>query len=188
MISRSTTRALTIAVALLGALVLPACGVPLDDAPRAISRTTTTLPSQTTVPLSEAAGAPKVRLYFLNDGRLAPTSVAVETDPDLAKAIGLVLVTKPDAPLQTRIPPGTSLLELRVEGSVASIDLSDAIEDISGPTQKEAYAQIVFTALKFAQITSVQFRVQGKQVDAPTDNGNLAVVSAADYAPPLNPR
>ena len=186
MIARSTTAALTLA--LLGALLLAACGVPLDTAPRAINRTTTTLPSQTTVALSEESTAPKVRLYFLNDDRLAATSVAVEADPDLAKAIGLVLSTKPDAPFQTRIPPGTNLLGLRVEGSVATIDLSDAIEDISGPTQKEAYAQIVFTALEFTQITSVQFQVQGQQVDAPTDNSNLAVVTADDYAPPLNPR
>ena len=177
-----------IGFALVIALWLGACGVPLDSAPRAINRTTTTLVSQTTVPPSEEAAAPKVRVYFLNDDRLVATDIAVEAEPDLARAIGLVLATKPDAPLQTRIPPGTNLLGLRVEGSVALIDLSDAIEDISGPTQKEAYAQIVFTALEFTQITSVQFRVQGKPVDAPTDNSNLAVVTADDYAPPLNPR
>ena len=177
-----------VGLALMSALLLAACGVPLDTAPRAINRTTTTLASQTTVPPSKEAGAPKVRVYFLDDDRLVATNIAVEAEPDLAKAIGLVLATKPDAPLQTRIPPGTNLLGLRVEGSVALIDLSEAIEDISGPTQKEAYAQLVFTALEFTQITSVQFRVQGKPVDAPTDNSNLAVVTADDYAPPLNPR
>ena len=71
---------------------------------------------------------------------------------------------------------------------MASINLSGAIEDIGGPAQKEAYAQLVFTALVFSQITSVKFRVQGSPVDAPTDNGNLAMVTADDYSPPLNPR
>ena len=178
-----------VAIVLAGGLMLSACGVPADDAPRTINRsTTTTLPNQTTVPLSGAVGAPKALLYFLDDGHLSPTYVAVESDPDLAKAIGLVLATQPEAPLQTRIPPGTKLLSSRVEGSVASINLSGAIEDIGGPAQKEAYAQLVFTALVFSQITSVKFRVQGSPVDAPTDNGNLAMVTADDYSPPLNPR
>ncbi len=184
----SMLAAIAVGMLALLALDLTSCGVPLDSAPRAINRTTTTIPDQPTVPASDAVGAPKVNLYFLAGDRLTRSSVAAESKATPELAIGLVLSTEPDAPLQTRIPPGTSLLSLRIQNKVASIDLTDAIEDISGPSQKEAYAQIVFTALESDRtITRVRFLVQGKSVDAPTDKGNKALVSASDFARPLNP-
>ena len=75
-----------------------------------------------------------------------------------------------------------------VADGLATIDLSSEIDDIGGPAQKKAFAQIVFTALGFDEVERVRFLVDGKPVDAPTDDGNLAEVTADDYDPPLNPR
>ncbi|MCU1497119.1 MAG: Spore germination protein-like protein [Acidimicrobiales bacterium] len=185
----SLLRPLTAAA--IAALVLSAaataCGVPLDGTPRAIERSTTT--TATTLGPSNDPAAKTVSLYFLVDDHLVVDLFPVDREPNLQTAIGLVLsMTKPTAPLTNRIPTGTTLLGVEVDGSQANIDLSEEMNDISGLTQKEAYAQIVFTALQFPQIKSVSFSIAGKPVDAPTDNSNLRVVTADDYEPPLSPR
>ncbi|QXC62294.1 GerMN domain-containing protein [Aquihabitans sp. G128] len=181
------------ALAALGAALLvltvvgAACGVPLDGEPRAINRSTTT--TQTTLAPSADPKAKTVSLYFLDDDHLVVQTFPVDGDPDLKTAIGLVLsTTKPASPLTNRIPTGTTLRKVEVVRSEARIDLSDEMNDISGLTQKEAYAQIVFTALEFPAIKSVSFSIAGKPVDAPTDNSNLPVVTADDYEAPLSPR
>ena len=70
--------------------------------------------------------------------------------------------------------------------SGATVAISRAINDISGQTQKQAYAQLAFTTFDFTTVGQVRFQVEGKNVDAPTDNGNKAVVTAEDY-PALRP-
>ena len=97
------------------------------------------------------------------------------------------MLGEPEPPLDTRIPIGTELLGFALDGETAVIDLSDDIEAFTGQAQKEAYAQLVFTALASGRARSVRFRVGGEPVRAPTDQGNLDVVTANDYDPPLNP-
>ncbi|CAN5399947.1 hypothetical protein BH10ACT1_BH10ACT1_36780 [soil metagenome] len=174
------------AAAVAAGLLLAACGVPLDGAPRPIDRSTTT--TEVTLGADDNPGSPRVSLYFLDDDTLAAQTYPVEGEPNLMTAVSLVLSTgKPPAPLQNRIPTGTTLRKIEVVDGEARIDLSDEMNDISGLTQKEAYAQIVFTALAFDSVTSVRFSVNGKVVDAPTDNSNLRIVRADDYEAPLNP-
>jgi len=175
-----------VAVALALAVALGACGVPLDGAPRAIDRSTTT---QTTLSTNLDPQAKRVSVYLLEDDHLVEERYPVDGEADLKTAIGMVLsITKPPAPLGNRIPTGTTLRSAKVVRNEARIDLSDEMNDISGLTQKEAYAQIVFTALQFPSIKSVRFSVAGEPVDTPTDNSNLPVVTADDYEPPLSPR
>ena len=61
------------------------------------------------------------------------------------------------------------------------------MRNAAGQPGKQAFAQIVFTALSFAEVETVTFRVEGQSIVAPTDRGNLEAVSAEDYDPPLNP-
>ncbi|HWJ64286.1 MAG TPA: GerMN domain-containing protein [Acidimicrobiales bacterium] len=171
--------------------VLAGCGVPVDDAPRAISQTT--VARTATVPTTIApTGAPTVSVYFLNDGRLQAVEYPVEGEVTLGKALDYVLAAPPEeggSGLRTSVPPGTKLRGAEVtEDGVATIDLSVEINDIGGTAQKEAFAQIVFTALGFDEVREVQFSIDGRPIDAPTDAGNLPRVSADDYQPPLNPR
>lgn len=172
----------TVTVAL--ALLVAGCGVPLDDEPRAIDRTTT---SQTTVVPPASGDGKTMSIYFFGDERLVDQQVAADNDPTIDDAIKSVL-GKPEPPLTTLIPTGTELLGFELDGQTAIIDLSEDIQGFTGPEQKGAYAQLVFTALASGQATSVQFRVNGEAVKAPTDNGNREFVVANDYDPPLNPR
>ncbi len=169
-------------VGLVG-LALAACGVPLDDAPRAIERTTTT---QTTVPAPPDGSGESMVVYFFRGDSLEDVEVAADDQPTIDDAINAVLAGA-EEPLASFIPAGTELLGFELDGTTAVIDLSDGIEGIGGSRQKGAFAQLVFTALASGEATSVRFKVAGEAVPAPTDNGNLELVVAADYDPPLNP-
>lgn len=168
------------AVALV--LLVGGCGVPLDDAPRAVDLTTT---SQTTV-VPPAGDGETLSIFFFRDDRLEDQQVAADEDPTIGDAINAVL-GKPEPPLTTLIPTGTEMLDFELDGQTAVIDLSDDIQGFTGPEQKGAYAQLVFTALSSGEATSVRFMVDGKKVKAPTDDGNRDIVVRTDYQPPLRP-
>lgn len=174
-----------IAVLLAGGLnVLAGCGVPLDDEPRAIDRSTTT--STTSTPEGVGGGA-TMSVYFFAGDDLVDLQVPADDESTVDDAVNAVLAG-PEPPLTTRIPTGTELLGFTLDGTTAVVDLSDDIEAFTGPAQKQAYAQLVFTVLASRQVQQVRFKVAGQAVKAPTDQGNLDVVSADDYDPPLNPR
>lgn len=187
---RSTTAAALVlgAIAVLGSAT--SCGVPIDQQPRPITQTTIT-PADT-VPATDApSGAPEVSVYFLNDDRLEAQERAVDGEATLGKALDFVLAApaaRGTTGLHTAVPPGTELRDVEVTDGTATIDLTGEINDIVGPAQKQAFAQIVFTALGFDEVQQVHFLIDGNSIDAPTDNGNLSVISADDYDPPLNPR
>lgn len=171
------------------ALALAGCGVPLDQEPRAINQTT--VAPTTTVPTTAAPGGASVPVYFLNGDALQVQEFPVEGEVTLGAALANVLGSPPDdtsPTLHTAVPPGTRLRGAEVRDGLATIDLSGEINDIGGLPQKEAFAQIVFTALGFDEVEQVRFLVDGKPVDAPTDDGNLSVIGPENYDPPLNPR
>lgn len=184
MTRRRLPRAVVVlALAALAGLVAASCGVPLDDEPRAIARTTTT---QTTVAPAEG-GDGALTVYFFRGDRLEDVEVAGDADPDVRDAVTAVLAGPPK-PYTTQIPTGTELRDFQLDGQTAIIDLSDQMEVIDGPSQKAAYAQLVYTALQTGEARTVRFLVGGEERQAPTDNGNLDVVDEGDYEPPLNPR
>lgn len=187
MTRRSTAvAALAVTAGLLGAA---GCGVPLDDQPRAISQTTIARVDATPTTAAPSDG-PTVTAYYLADDGLQAEELPVEGEITLGKALDLVLAAPPEGEteLRTSVPPGTALRGVQVAGGEATIDLSGEMNAIAGSAQKEAFAQIVFTALGFDEVQQVRFLIDGKAIDTPTDNGNLAVVTADDYDPPLNPR
>jgi spore germination protein GerM len=182
-----------VATAVAGAIALVAfagCGVPLDDTPRPINNTTVATSSSVPTTISPT-GAATVPVYFLNGDRLQAVEYPVEGEATLGKALDFVLAAPPEdgsAGLRTSVPPGTRLRGVEVADGLATIDLTGEISDVGGSPQKEAFAQIVFTALGFDEVQEVQFQIDGKPIDAPTDDGNVAIVSADAYDPPLNPR
>jgi germination protein M len=182
------TRRLVAVVLCLAAL--GACGVPIDKEPQTIGRSTTTT---TVTPTTNASpGAREVAVYFLQDAHLVVQSYPVTGRPTLAAAIMFALLPPAQgapAGLRTAVPPDTRLLgaELSSNGEVATIDLGEGISSINGESQKQAFAQLVFTALAFGDVKQVQFSIDGKAVDAPTDGANKRRVTASDYKPPLHP-
>lgn len=184
--SARTTRPGRAVVAALGALLAAgACGVPLDDEPRAITRVTQ--PAETTPQTAVEPTGQSLTVYFLEEGSLAPALYDVEVAPTVEEALRFLLNTPPPEGLISRIPPDTTLRGVVRDGSLVTIDLSSDIA-VGGPNEKEAYAQLAFTAIEFSGISRVSFAIAGEGVRAPTDNANLDVVTADDYGPPLNPR
>lgn len=194
MTRRSRSRALAAVLAgglsVLAVFSTASCGVPIDAEPRPITQTTIA-PADTVPSTAAPSGSPEVSVYFLNGERLEAQQYPVDGEVTLGKALEFVLAAPAasgSTDLQTSIPPGTEVRGVEVANGLATIDLTGEINDISGPAQKEAFAQIVFTALGFDEVQRVRFMIDGKAIDAPTDDGNLAVITANNYNPPLNPR
>jgi spore germination protein GerM len=177
-------RAACSAAILALAVGLGACGVPIDESPRAIGRSTIDAETEVerqTPTTSDSPHARKVTAYFLRNEKLVPVEFSVDGSPSLADALTFATSEPPDDSYNTSIPAGTSILSVEVVDGVATINLTPEINDISGQAQKLAYAQLVFTAFSFRQLDAVRFEVDGKAVDTPTDNGNRESVTRADY-------
>lgn len=175
--------------ALVAALVVlgSACGVPLDDEPQVVAGATT--PPEATPTTSASPTAQEVSVYYLVGDSLEVTRYKVDGEPTLDAALQFLLTTAPTGEAKTRIPPGTSLLSADVTGDVATIDLTpEIVNDTSGETQRQAFAQLAFTALASEGVTQVRFLVEGQEVEVPTDRANQRTITADDYDPPLNPR
>jgi spore germination protein GerM len=180
--------ATVLAVALLSGVA--ACGIPLDEDPEVVSQPTSGSSQAPTTTEPDGVSA-EVSVYFLRGDALEAQRYPVAGEADLGQALNFVLARPAegsDPDLRTSVPPGTQLLGVETDGSTATIDLSADIADVSGVAQKEAFAQIVFTALSFRGIDQVRFEIDGRPIDAPTDDGNLTVISADNYDRPLNPR
>lgn len=189
--TRARTRGARVLTAVLAIAALGSgCGVPTDDEPREITRTTIA-PTDDVPTTIAGTGTQEVSIYFLREDRLERLGVAVEDEATLSGALDLVLGPPPEgssADLRSSVPPGTLLNGVEVADGLATIDLTGEVDDVSGTTQKEAFAQIVFTTLAFEGIERVRFLVDGQAISAPTDDGNREVISAANFDAPLNPR
>lgn len=188
--STRTLLSVSVATTLLWLVaVLTGCGVPIDDSPRAITNRPTDQSTDTLTTIS-TTGSDSVGAYFLRGDRLELVEFSVAEQPTLSAALNSLLnppATSLSEGLLSAIPPGTRLNRLDVTNETATIDLTSEINDVSGQSQKEAFAQIVFTALEFEDVTSVRFLVDGQLIDAPTDDGNRPEVSAHNFGEPLNP-
>src|SRR5205823_51504 len=79
--------------------------------------------------------------------------------------------------LSSAIPQNTTIVSADRDGSTLVVTLSSAIVSVTGPEQKNAFAQLVFTATGLANVTGVRFRaldssVQPQDLEPPTDRGN----------------
>lgn len=172
---------------LLLLLVLVSCGVPLDDHPREITLSTSTTTEVTTTTGPSSRGD-RAEIYFVDEnGALRSDEVSLER-ASIPGALSELLSADPPSGLKSRIPSGTRLLEVRTQEDRVIVDLSSEMHDIESPLDRVAYAQLTFTVLAFPDIREVTFEIDGKSVDAPTDDGNRQVVTAGDYLYPLRPR
>lgn len=168
----TSTTALILTVALLGASVLTACG---DDGDG--SAVTAAPPATATAPAtSPTATAPvttpeqvEAEVWFVSGERVAAVTRAV-TPPAVARAAMTELLRGPDADeaasgLSTSIPAGTSLLGLRIVGGVAEVDLSGEFASGGGSlSMLTRVAQVVYTLTGFPTVRSVRFLIDGERV------------------------
>lgn len=169
----------------VGVILLTSCGLPSDSHPHEISdRAITRLASpraSSTIPTTGTAAS----LYFVQSDHIAKVQVKVDGLLTANRVLTLLLKGPPDdAGLQnltTSIPPGTRLRQAERSGATLRIDLSNKMKSIGGPALKNAYAQLVFTALDVPGVRRVRFAIEGDAIDAPTDDGNLPEIEARNY-------
>lgn len=95
-----------------------------------------------------------------------------------------------DAGVYSAVPEGTELRDLRIEGGIATVDLSREFEAGSG-THSEIFriAQVVYTLTQFPTVDGVEFRIEGEPVTEFASHGLIldGPQSRGDYEEMLPP-
>lgn len=167
------------ALAVLALVALVGCGVPDDDAPRAVSAEE--------IPEALVAGATTTTmvgvgvqgdLYFLetqdDQNVLRLEQVTVDNNEPQAALEALVATVPEELPegVLTLIPPGTSVLSTELDDGILTVDLSAEFESVSGEPRIQAVAQLVFTAMRIpGPVDGVLFTVEGEQTSVPDADG-----------------
>jgi hypothetical protein len=119
-----------------------------------------------------------VRAYFYLGGepgsagllavlREVPQTKAVATAAMHALIAGPTSTQSGDRQITTAVPTGTQLLDIAIDGSVATVDLSSEFESGGGSASVlTRLGQVVYTLTQFPSIDSVKFEIEGKPVTA----------------------
>ena len=180
-------------------LLLGACGVPVDEEPRALATENvpfglldppTTSPTEGTggtLPSPQALQAVSVHLVD-NDGFLVEVRRPVTEEPDVEAAVTSLLSplteAERNAGLGTAIASTTGLRGvIGPEDGLVTIDLSSAVGDGSPDIVRVALAQLVFTATSVDGVELVLFQVDGEAREVPTGQGRSTAepLSRSDY-------
>ena len=166
-------------------------------APTTTTTTTTTTivtPSSapaTTAPPPTTALVPLVYpldvFWISSFGQIVPARRTPEGN-DLANAINALrygpLPIGAEASLRTAIVDATMIVDAKLAGGIATIELSPEFENLPGPEQSLGIAQIVFTVTAVPTgIGRVRFRSNGRAIAVPLANGQPTTgsVSRDDY-------
>lgn len=192
---RGTLAALAAAVALGG------CGIPTDAQPRALARSGIpfgllqdgNVASTTTVPNRLPPNEVLVHVYLIG-----PTGHLVARDRVIPLPLGPgldavldALFSGPDTVdrddgLQTSIPPQTKVISTTITGGIATIDLDSTMNQLVGPAQIQAVAQVVYTATDTNPpgVSGVAFEFNGQPALVPVALGSqMPFVGRAQYLP-----
>lgn len=192
-------RATVLAVLVLAALGLGACGVPVDARPTALARngipfglldpvppptTSTTAPSPVGVPVQIFLIGPAGHLVAV--ARDVPVSA-----PDLASVLGALVFGPTDVEaasgLQTALSQQTTILGANIDGHIATVNLGGTFGQLVGPPQIQAVAQIVFTVCTLPGVTGVTFELSGLPVEVPVASGAQVPVAGTSQFGPYAP-
>jgi spore germination protein GerM len=129
-----------------------------------------------------------VFVYFPIEGeKLVRVQRDAENDSDPELPLRHLLIgPTPDEredKLSTSIPSGTELLGTERDGDKLIINLTKGIDSIQGKNLITAYAQLVHTAtsVQGEPVSRVQFRVEGEDRLALTDDGSLETVVVNNF-------
>jgi hypothetical protein len=170
-----------LAWALLMAVVPSGCGVPEQDHPEPVQ--VPTRPEGTPTP--PQGGDATVTVYFVRNGRLTPVR---RSAPDSTPRTALNLLTLGPKAAEASTGLETAIVAQRLTQKSATtrgvtIEASREFTSISGDNQLLAIAQVVWTVTENAPDRGVQFVVDGKFIELPTDQGlSLFAVRRGDYA------
>lgn len=166
-------------------VVMTGCGLPLDETPRAAEAPETSIPARSQTP---EGGLGDSIIYFISaNGNLNPVTRVIE-QPSPEAVIEVLLDGPSDADRgagrTTGVPGPTELIDITVDGSRVTVDLSEDFSEGVGVAGQQAAAQIVYTLSELEDITSVAFEVEGEPISVSSPNpetGDTDIVDRCDY-------
>jgi hypothetical protein len=174
-----------VAFGIVGALLVSACGVQPDGAPRDLPDAEQALAPSAGSSGDTAQGADRIYLLAPADERLLRSVQREARDP--TELISTLLRGPNDAEIEaqfnTAIPSTTTLNEARRQGQTLVVDLSPDIIELDTQSLSRAVAQIVYTATELDEIENVQIEIDGERLSAPTPDGDTTSepVSVFDF-------
>lgn len=167
--------------------MLAGCGIPSDDGPRDI----TGAAKRDLLANATAAGAAtgSARIFLVVPGRpggggsLRAVPRDVDTTPTelLTALLAGPNIGEQRAQLTTAVPSGTRLNSARLANGALNVDLSGAIDQLTGETLIEAVAQIVLTATEVPSIRTVRLLIDGVPSEWPDGGGQLQAEPLTRY-------
>ena len=162
----------TLALALT--MIISACGIQTDSAPRDLPEDERSLVIAGSSAGTDASGADRIYLVAPGEERLLRS---VPRDAALREDLIKILLLGPNPEeiedqFSSFIPPATELLSARSNGQILILDLTSEISELTGQSLSQAIAQIVYTATEIDGIKAVQLKVNGAEVAWPTTNGD----------------
>ena len=185
-------------LAVLLAVLLEGCGVPLDNKPEEIpdqpQSPDVEAPPGTASPMTvPGEQAVTVQLFFVRGDRLAPVAREIPGPVSLASVLNQILAGpaahEKGSGIRSAISPLTRIRRALLHDGVATVDLSAPFGDVQGEEQIAALAQIVFSCTALPGVERVRFHLEGRPVEVPTGDGHLTLrpLTRADFlalAPP----
>ncbi len=174
----------------LGLGVLSGCGIPIDTEPESLAIEVEAIPDEPGVQGGELSTA---TLYLVSGEKLVRVTRDLPDPAELDQVLESLFegTTAPEerANLRSAVPPGTSLIDLLVDGDTVLIDLDPAFASVGGEEETLAVAQIVLTATGTEGVDKVAFRLEGVPTAVPVAGGALSTgpVTADDYATLVSP-
>jgi spore germination protein GerM len=181
------------------AMGLSACGVPIDKQPSALSRHGIPFdllaPTQSTTPPTTAPSPIEVPVQIFliasNGHLMAVTRNVSVTPPDLATVLRALVAgpttVESTAGLQSAVTSQTTVLGANIAGGIATVNLGGAFDQLVGPPEIQAVAQVVFTASALSGVTGVTFELNGQPVEVPVASGALVPVANTSQFAALAP-
>lgn len=166
-------------------LVLHACGVEPEAAPRDLPEDEQEL--NVSSPSADTAASGASRVYFIAPGEerlLRAVQREATSEFDLIE----ILLQGPNeeeaqAQFDTAIPATTELLGTSNLAGVLTVNLTSDIDELDTQAMMQAISQIVYTATELDDVEAVQVEIDGQRLSAPTPDGDTTTspVQVFDY-------
>jgi hypothetical protein len=175
-------------------LLLTGCGVPAEDAPRAVRPPFGPLPTPVTASPTAPAGRVGETLCFVRQDRLVPVTRLVKVVPTVeAQLRGLATgptEAERDAGLTNALPGAVTVLAATVAGARVDVEVGETGDETGRSDELLAFGQIVCTLTARTDVSSVSFLRRGQPLGVPRADGSLSrePLTAADYTGLVVPR
>lgn len=187
----ATAVAVVLAVVLA---LLAGCGVPAEDEPRPLPTAGTVAGTGPVVEVPPSpVGAVAQPFYFVRRDRLAPVVRWVEPATPL-DAVTRALLDGPTqaeaaADLTSALTGTVTVRGVRRSGTVAVVDIGDALPETGRTDEILAFGQIVCTLTARNDVSGVTFVRGGQPLEVPGSDGSLSAepMTARHYASLLVP-